>query len=283
LEVDLDGLDAAVAQVVDSARTERALDYAERIGSEGSGIKMAVIAQRLVEAEFAGVVNTSVPVDGGLGVEIEIVRGLGDKLVDGSVTPARFLVGRDGGVAHVSGEPRVDDELVAELAALASRLEQFFGRPQDVEFAVEGGEVFVVQSRPLTGPQGAATAAAAPLDGDYAEVVTGLSGYVAERVTGKVVKPARPGDAQTVEPGSVLVLAAATPIWDSVIFQSSALVTDEGGSTSHAIRVANELGIPAVVGARVATAMLEEGETVLVDTISGTNVGRVLRQSPDGK
>jgi len=61
------------------------------------------------------------------------------------------------------------------------------------------------------------------------------------------------------------------------------LVTDEGGSTSHAIRVANELGIPAVVGARVATAMLEEGETVLVDTISGTNVGRVLRQSPDGK
>jgi pyruvate,water dikinase len=76
-----------------------------------------------------------------------------------------------------------------------------------------------------------------------------------------------------------LVLKAATPIWDTVVFQAVALVTDEGGSTSHAIRVSNELGIPAVVGTRTATRMVKADELLVVDTTIAGNVGRVLRSS----
>lgn len=277
LEVELDDLDHAVRQVIASAVSERALSYAQRIGVAEEQIEMAVIAQRLVEADLAGVINTSVPVPGGTGFEIEIVAGLGDKLVAGEVTPSRYLVGSDGAVVSSSENALVSEALLAQLADLGRRLEGLFGRPQDIEFAVAAEQVFVVQSRPLTGPALEPAAPSTTLEDGYTEVVSGLSGYVAERVSSKVIKPKKPSDVRRMEPDSVLVLAAATPVWDSVIFQSRALVTDEGGSTSHAIRVANELGIPAVVGTRIATRALKEGETVVVDTASGTNLGRVLR------
>jgi pyruvate,water dikinase len=89
--------------------------------------------------------------------------------------------------------------------------------------------------------------------------------------------PDSPDAGQKLPDGRVLVLRAATPVWDSVVFQAAALVTDEGGSTSHAIRVANELGIPAVVGTRIATRSLRDGDTVVVDTACAGSTGRVFR------
>lgn len=269
----------AVATVAASARTTRVGKYAERIGVPADEIAMAVIVQRQVDAEFAGVINTSVGTEHGSAIEIEVVTGLGDKLVDGSTTPARWLV-LDDGRALPSGADNINigNDLLEKLVGLAKRVEAFFSQPQDVEFTVREGMVQVVQSRPLTGQFGGTEQSeSASLDG-FAEVVSGLSGHVSRQVTGTVVMPERPGDVGRLDPGSILVLSAATPVWDTIVFQAEALVTDEGGSTSHAIRVANELEIPAVVGTRIATSSLSAGEEILVDTTGGTSAGRVLRR-----
>jgi pyruvate,water dikinase len=269
----------AVTTVAASARTERVDKYAEQIGVPADEIAMAVIVQRQVDAEFAGVINTSVGTEEGSAIEMEVVTGLGDKLVDGSTTPARWLMLDDGRALRSGADTiNVDDGLIKELAELARRIEAFFSQPQDVEFAIRDGKVHVVQSRPLTGRFGGTERPEnESLDG-FAEVVSGLSGHVSKRVTGTVVMPERPGDVGRLDPGSILVLRAATPIWDTVVFQAKALVTDEGGSTSHAIRVANELEIPAVVGTRIATSSLSPGEEIMVDTTGGTSTGRVLRR-----
>jgi phosphohistidine swiveling domain-containing protein len=276
-----DEVERALSEVVASARSERVAAYAARVGSTASEVAMAVVIQRQVDADFAGVINTSVATSDGSVSEIEVVRGLGDRLVDGSSTPARYLVADDGSATVSGPDLAVPDELVQELARLAADIEAYFSSPQDVEFAVNGTEVHVLQSRPLTGPAAGPTAVDsgdANADAGLVEVVAGLSGHVAARVSGTVVKPAAPSDGGRLGPGKTVVLRAATPVWDSVIFQAAALVTDEGGSTSHAIRVANELSIPAVVGTRVATSSLAADESVIVDTTGGTSKGRVLRQ-----
>lgn len=269
----------AIATVAASARTPRVARYAEQIGVPVDEIAMAVIVQRQVDAEFAGVINTSVGTEDGNAIEIEVVTGLGDKLVDGSTTPARWLVFDDGRALQSGADiSNVSGDLIQELARLAKRIEAFFSHSQDVEFAIRKGKVHVVQSRPLTGQAGGTEQPeSASLDG-FAEVVSGLTGHVSKQVTGTVVMPEHPGDIGRLDPGSILVLHAATPVWDTIVFQAEALVTDEGGSTSHAIRVANELEIPAVVGTRIATSSLSSGDEILVDTTGGTSTGRVLRR-----
>lgn len=276
-------LDSALDEVLASAHADRALSYAERFGTSASAIAMAVVVQRQVQAELAGVINTSVGAPGRAAAEIEIVRGLGQALVDGASTPARFVVEGDGTIERTGPDLDVPATLVRELAALAAQIERFFACPQDVEFAVRDGEIHVVQSRPLTGPaaHAAATADATVDDPDLVEVVTGLGGHVSARVEATVAKPSTPADGKQLGGDKVVVLRAATPIWDSVIYQAAALVTDEGGSTSHAIRVANELAIPAVVGTRTATSALGEDEEVVVDTTRAAGSGRVLRRRPE--
>lgn len=278
LGVDAAAVPAAVAAVIESTQTTRVRDYARRIGSEGP-IQMAVIVQRQIAAEFAGVINTSIRTEDGSAIEIELVRGLGDKLVDGSVTPTRFLIGADDEAVRSGPELAVPEPVLTQLVDLARYAEAFFGRPQDIEFGISEGTVFTLQSRPLTGQAGSIAPDAAADAVDLTEVVAGLSGHVSTRVVGTVVKPEQPGELERLAPGSILVLRAATPVWDGLVFQAAALVTDEGGSTSHAIRVANEFEIPAVVGTRLATASLATGERVIVDTIQGTSRGRVLREA----
>jgi pyruvate,water dikinase len=273
----------ALRTVLASASAERAVAYARRVEVDEREIEMAVIIQRQVEADYAGVINTKVATDNGNCVEIEIVLGLGEKLVDGSTTPARFLVAVDGSVSASGPELGLPDDVIAELADLARSIEANFGTPQDVEFAIEGDDIFVVQSRPLTGVEGSSADGGRGADDDlYAEIVSGLKGHVSRRIEGTVVMPESPSAVDRLEPGSILVLRAATPVWDSIVFQAEGLVTDEGGSTSHAIRVANELSIPAVVGARIATSSVEPGEAVVLDTTGDAGRGRVLRprQSP---
>ncbi|HET8814849.1 MAG TPA: PEP/pyruvate-binding domain-containing protein, partial [Solirubrobacterales bacterium] len=276
LDVRPEGLLPAVEAVITSASSDRVRAYAERTETPELEIEMAVIVQRQVEAELAGVINTSVPTSKGHAIEIEVVPGLGDKLVDGSTTPARFLVAMDGSVERSGPDLGISPDLLEELAEVAKRIEADFGAPQDIEFAIQGGRIFVVQSRPLTGSASGSSEGGGEVESPGgSEVLSGLKGHVSQRVRGVVVKPSHPREIDRLEPGTILVLRAATPVWDTIVFQAEGLVTDEGGSTSHAIRVANELSIPAVVGARIATSTLEAGETIILDTTGETGRGRV--------
>lgn len=153
-ELGLDGVEqvaAAVRRCWRSAASERVASYAGRGDGEGPP-PMAVIIQRLVPADVAGVAFTANPVSGARHeVWVSAVRGLGDALVSGAVSPDEWVVKGELAQLRSAGADRAASaETVLAVAAIARRLEKLFGRPQDIEWAVAGGEVFVLQSRPIT-------------------------------------------------------------------------------------------------------------------------------------
>lgn len=112
---------------------------------------MAVLVQRMVPADAAGVAFTANPVSGDAEVLVSAVKGLGDRLVSGQATPDEWVV-RGGHAASClrSAEGALDQDQAAEIAALAKTVEQVFGAPQDIEWAVAGRELFLLQARPIT-------------------------------------------------------------------------------------------------------------------------------------
>lgn len=166
-------LRTAVERCWRSLHTDRARAYRERQGVDEAGLAMAVVVQRLVEAEVAGVLFTRDPLDptGSL-MRVEAAWGLGEAVVSGRVTPDRFQVERDSGRVrdrqpgdkHVRvtrrGEEEVQlherralcltDEQLAAVADLGRRVEAFYGDARDVEWAIAGGQVWLLQARPIT-------------------------------------------------------------------------------------------------------------------------------------
>ena len=156
--------------------SERALFYREQRGSLDD-LGMAVVVQRMVDADVAGVLFTMDPVQRRRDrMVVESVFGLGEAVVSGQVTPDHFVLARDGTVkrerlavqplAVVSGSEggTVERELspdeggaaslgadeLRELARIGAELEDKLGGPQDIEWALEGGELYVLQCRPVT-------------------------------------------------------------------------------------------------------------------------------------
>ena len=132
--------------------SERALFYRARKGSLDD-LAMAVVVQRMVDPAKSGVLFTVDPVQRRRDrMLVEAVFGLGEQVVSGQVTPDHYIVDRSGRVKReqlVNGGVLQPDEL-ARLAELGRDLEQQFGGPQDVEWAIEGGEFYLLQSRPVT-------------------------------------------------------------------------------------------------------------------------------------
>jgi pyruvate,water dikinase len=172
------GAEAVLERVRDcwaSFFSERAIFYRERKGSLDD-LGMAVVVQRMVRAEVAGVLFTCDPVHRRRDrMVVEAVLGLGEAAVSGAVTPDHYVLKRDGTVKRVKvtrqpfavvpaerggveerelgdegGEQKLGEEQLRELARIGDDLEQRLGGPQDIEWALEGGELYVLQARPVT-------------------------------------------------------------------------------------------------------------------------------------
>jgi pyruvate,water dikinase len=156
--------------------TERALFYRARKGSL-EDLGMAVVVQALVPADVAGVMFTVDPVHGRKDrILIEAVLGLGEAVVSGEVTPDHYLLKRDGRIARETvavqpfmirglpgggteehpltpqegGRRKLDDATLAQLAGIGCALQSALGGPQDVEWAVSDGQLYILQARPVT-------------------------------------------------------------------------------------------------------------------------------------
>jgi pyruvate,water dikinase len=135
--------------------TDRAVEYRKRQGIEPADVAIAVVVQRMVEAEAAGVLFTANPLTGRRSeLVVDAARGLGEAVVSGEVRPEHLVVNRDGVVlerASGQGGGQVLSDLAArQLAHLAILAEQHFGVPQDIEWALDGGRVVLLQARPMT-------------------------------------------------------------------------------------------------------------------------------------
>ncbi len=256
---------------------------------------IAVIVQQMVDSDTSGVMFSVDPTARADQLVIEAVLGLGEAIVSGMVEPDTYVVGREGpeirsvrigqqqrkitrdarghdevvDLTREEGSRRfLDDEQVLELARLALAVEQHYGRPQDIEWAIAGGRTWLVQSRPITtlGTVGAAAPAGHPAKGRT--LVRGMAASQGH-ASGAVRVLTDPSQRDELQPGEVLVAPMTSPDWMSAIRRAAALVTDGGGMTCHAAIVSRELGVPCVVGTREATRVLRDGELVTVDGALG--------------
>jgi rifampicin phosphotransferase len=156
-------LDRTVNEVPDAVRrcwaslwSAPALAYRARRGLPLDNAAMAVVVQQLVPAEAAAVAFTRHPVTGREDqVVITTVRGLGDAMVAGTVTPDTFVVDR-ADPSHVEfhrgddPEPSIDGDALRDLVARCLEIEAAYGQPVDVEAALAGGRWYLLQARPIT-------------------------------------------------------------------------------------------------------------------------------------
>ncbi|MFE5671353.1 PEP/pyruvate-binding domain-containing protein [Agromyces sp. NPDC056523] len=156
----IDDVLAAVQRCWASLWNDRAVAYRAAHRIDGAGVALAVVVQRMVDAQSAGVLFTADPVTGRRRQAVlDAARGLGDAVVSGAVDPDHFVVDtgtgrildrRLGGAAD-RGAPSLTDEQVRVLTALGDRVERVFGSPQDIEWAVDAeGHAWLTQSRPIT-------------------------------------------------------------------------------------------------------------------------------------
>lgn len=280
-------------QVADAVRgcwaslwSERAVEYRRRQAGADSPV-IAVLVQRLVDADVAGVMFT------GADVRLEASWGLGESVVGGQVTPDSWTlsgstithrtlgtkntrIDRDHtGVVTREVEPTdrerlcLTDEEVTRLAEIGRRTADLLGGPQDIEWAITGSRIWILQARPVTSAL-PAVSAASPDTAWESRVHTGTPGSSGS-ATGTARVVGGPGDFARVRPGDVLVCRTTDPAWTPLFGVVAAVVTETGGLLSHAAIVARELGLPAVLAVPDATTVLPDGATVEVDG----NTGRV--------
>ena len=303
----------AVQQCWASLFEPRAIFYRANRGLDHLKIGIAVPVQRMVQSETSGILFTLEPVTNDHSkVVIEAVYGLGEAIVSGEVTPDLYMVDKDRveviektiarqewqmvrntkGKDHQEMTVRVpikkreqrkqklSDEYVIALVQLGKRIEALYDFPQDIEWAQEGGALYIVQTRPVTTIKELEKPKEISEAAEKALLLTG--------------SPASPGSASgptkiirqsseidRVLAGDVLVAEMTTPDFVPAMKRAVAIVTDRGGRTCHAAIVSRELGIPCVVGTGTATHFLKPGQVVTVDGAEGKVYdGRIIKEEP---
>ena len=299
--LNVSGEDAVVKAVQEcwaSLFGARAIFYRQEQGFDHFKVGIAVPVQRMVQSEAAGVMFTVEPTSSDRSkIVIEAVLGLGEMIVSGDVTPDHYLVSKDTmkivgkeikkqewmlvkGEAGKSGDPNIKIDLTTQeqegqkitdaeiifLAKMGKKLEDHYGSAQDVEWAREKGEIFIVQTRPVTTIKEAAVGEAVEINAPVLLTGSPASPGVAY---GPVKIVPDPSQIDKVLKGDVLVAEMTTPDFVPAMKRAAAIVTDRGGRTAHAAIVSRELGIPCVVGAENATSTLKDGQVITVDGSKG--------------
>jgi len=306
-----------VKKVWSSLYTARALYYRDKMGIPHEKSLMAVVVQKLVNARSAGVIFTLDPTNGDTSkVVIEASWGLGESVARGLVTPDEYVVDKatfkivekrisPKKVAVVRDEagltrevelplekanaPALSDEEAVELAKMAVKLEQHYGHALDIEFAVDADlpfprNLFILQARPETVWSRKAERRKAAEVPAGTVVVKGIPASPGVAVGTARVCLTLEDAKKKLKKGDILVTKMTDPDWVPYMKLAAAIVTDEGGRTSHAAIVSRELGIPAVVGTGNATSVLKDGEVYTVDGSRGVVLaGAVAAKAEEAK
>jgi pyruvate,water dikinase len=298
------GAKAVLGRVVDcwaSVYGKRVISYRAASGvSEEPSI--AVVVQRMVPSERSGVLFTVDPsTNDREQLVIEAILGQGEAIVSGRVEPDTYLINKQGprivgvrvGHQHMqivrgaegadeeitldedSAQARVlDDAQILELARIGLDVERHYGTPQDLEWAIADGVIYLVQSRPITTLHDDRLAQPGRAD----VLLRGLAAS-SGRASGAVRVLMTPEQGVQLQAGEVLVAPMTSPDWVPAMRRAAALITDGGGMTCHAAIVSRELGVPCVVGARSATTTLHDGDVVTVDGRTGEVLAGVVGTS----
>jgi pyruvate,water dikinase len=298
----------------------RAIYYRADKGFGQLEVGIAVPVQEMVDALKAGVMFTIDPTNNDLDhISIEAAYGLGEVVVLGAVNPDRYLVdkktlqinereihkqtwmlNRNSGSSdtddlsnlqkeaqpvpvELQEKQKLTDDEIMQLSKIALKIEEHYGKPQDTEFAIGGGKVYMVQSRPVTTLGGATNSTAGdskeePVTTTEKEVILKGAGASSGTAGGKVTIIHSPSEIDQILEGDVLVTEMTTPDFVPAMKRASGIVTDAGGRTCHAAIVSRELGIPCVVGTGTATETLKDYPEVTVDGSRGLVYKGILKE-----
>jgi pyruvate,water dikinase len=284
----------AVKKCWASLWTARVINYRAMMGIDQNKIALSVVVQKQVFSKKSGVMFTADPVKNDLSkIVIECSWGLGEAIVSGAVIPDEYIVDKNTlNILEVkinekkvmtvydpdslTKEVEVPNELknarvlsddeVKKLANYGKILEQHYGKPQDIEYAIDDTGIYIVQTRDITTIK---KVKKEELEVKGEKVL--LRGIAASPGvgTGKVKIILSPEEFDKFEEGDVLVTVMTNPDYEPLMAKASAIVTDEGGHLSHAAIVSRELGKPAVVGTKDATKILKDGMIITVDGTHG--------------
>jgi len=297
--------------------TPRAIFYRTEKGFAHEKVFISVGVQKMVNSGCAGVMFTINPVTGDQNeIVIEGNYGLGETVVSGVVNPDDFVIDKatlkikDRRIARKTIEyirdpttgktvhldvpvdkqkvTCITDEEISTLAKLAKRIEGHYGKPMDIEWAIDQDlsfpqNMFIVQARPET-VWGSKTMETPVKEQNVQEALkvavrgisAGRKGYGAGMA--KVVL--NTDDANKImRKGDILVTGMTDPDFVPFMKMASAIVTDKGGVTSHAAIVSRELSIPCVVGTETATQVMKTGKEYTVDSRNGIVYEGIMTQA----
>jgi len=285
-----------VKKCMSSLFTARAIYYREKKGFDHSKSYLSVVVQKMIDSEKSGVIFSQNPTKDDKSIVVEAVWGLGEGIVSGKIKPDYYVVDSDlenfkitetsvaiKKIAIIRNEHGknetvdlneerakkqvLDNYEIKRLAQYARQLEEHYEKPQDIEFAIDKTGIYIVQSRPITTQFKKSDDA--EIDGKVLLSGLGASPGVAPGPV-KVVHDL--SELEKVKEGDVMVAAMTNPDMVVAMEKAAAIITDEGGVTSHAAIISREMGIPAVVGTGEATTKLKDGDIVTVDG----NTGKVI-------
>ncbi|WP_207261411.1 PEP/pyruvate-binding domain-containing protein [Desulfovibrio sp. Huiquan2017] len=311
LNVRPEDLHDAYRKVLASTYCPAAMEYRREYDFKPDEVFMAVSVQAMVEARTSGVVYSLSPVRlGESGIEIAAAWGLGAPVVSGEVPADHFLVSREPGhgllmetVAHkatvlrpgpegsvvteeveasLCDKPSLSPGQIRLLADTAIRLEQYFKKPQDVEFAfAPDGALIVLQSRPLR-----MEVCDDPHSPDLSDVLKGYpvllsgEGDVAQQgvASGPVFVAWEGRDLEEFPVGAILVAHLSSPQYAAVLPKASGVITDIGSPLGHMATIAREYRVPALLNVSRATLVLKEGDVVTLDAEQKTVYQGLVRE-----
>jgi len=276
-----------------SLHTARAMYYRHK-NNQPQDVDIGVIVQKMVNSYSSGITFTVDPTKPESNQMItEAVWGLGETAVQGQDDPDRYVIDKSNGqiadkkIGHkkimrirdpyenktvIKDVPDdksdlqiLTDQQIIALAAYAKKIEDHYGKPQDIEWATERGKIYITQTRAIT------TLETKEVQEVYAseEPIVKGTGASPGLAKGTVKIITDMSQLSKIDHGDILVTEMTDPDFVPAMEKSSGIVTDKGGATCHAAIVSRELGIPCIVNTRTATSVLKDGDLVTVDAFHG--------------
>ena len=274
LNVSKEGVIEAYKKVIASRFTPRAIQYRRRCGFEEEDTRMGVLCLRMVDSVASGVIYTVDPVEPDAGIlRIAAVAGMGERLVSGEASPVTFFVDKTTGRVLKTEESQskedneriskaLDEGALMRLYRMAVELETYFGAPQDIEWAMdEGGESLCA---PVKTPRPSKKSIPRVARTDLPQRQAGPAFRWTDGIAGDCKRNgmSSPECPRFLPEDAILVARSASIDLTRYLKSIKGLITDIGSPASHLATVAREFGIPAIVDAKNATRLLEDGESV---------------------
>lgn len=276
--------------------TERAIYYRKQMNYDHFKVGLAVVVQRMINGEKSGIAFSVDPLTNDKNkIIIEAIYGLGELIVGGQINPDHYELDKNSLVIlkkdikfqekklvrknkkniliklnkNQGLSQKLNNDEIIKLALIVKDIEKHYFFPQDIEWAIEKNQIYIVQSRPITTLK----------QDEKTKNILNNKSLINPILIGTPASPGiafgpvkiifNPNELNKIKNGDILVAPYTNPDFVPAMKKAVAIVTEKGGRTSHAAIVSRELGLPAVVGAEFATKLLKDEEIITVNGTTG--------------